>query len=120
MIPVGINGALNLDGIRSTGCIRRRGLDGNGDRRSILIEPNGRIRGLGRTVGIEPEVIQSAPAQCIRVLVLREGLRAPSQRGGGLIRSPDSVAKSGASLGAIVGDSRMIRQGMKSNVAHRN
>ena len=40
-------------------------------------EADRRVRSLWRTVGIETEIIQRAPAQRIGVWVLREGWRAP-------------------------------------------
>ena len=117
-VPGGVGGGC---GCR---CWRRitgiRALDPNGDGRSRLEEADRRIRSMRRTVGIETEIIQRAPTNGVRVLVLRKGLRAPAHRAGGLIRGPGSVAKSRASQGSIVWKSRMIKRRVKPKVAHRD
>ena len=59
----------------------------------VLKKANGRIRRLRWAVGIETEIIQGAKTNRVRVLVLRESLRAPAQRADGLIRGPGSIAK---------------------------
>ena len=91
----------------------------NGGWRPRFEEADGRIRSLRRIAGIETEVIQSAPTQRIRVLVLREGLRAPAQSIGGLTRSPGNVAKSRVALCSIGCKSGRIKRGMKPEIAHR-
>ena len=100
--------------------VRRRRLNCYGNWRSRLKETNRRIRGLRRLVGIETEVIQSAPANRIRVLVLGKGLRVPAQSARSLVRSPGRVAKSRVSLCSVVWKSRMIRRSVKPKVAHRD
>lgn len=89
----------------------------NSDRRACLEETDGRVHSLRRAIRIETEIIQRAPANRVGILVLRKSLRAPAQRAGGLILRPRSVAKSRASLGAVIGNSRMIRRSMKPNIA---
>src|SRR5882762_1277381 len=104
---------------RGTGT-RGRALDGNSDWRSRLEEADCRIRSLRRTVRIETEIIQSPEAGGVRILVLRKGLRAPTQSAAGLIRSPGRVAISRVSEGSIVCKSRRIKRCMKPQVAHRD
>ena len=106
---------LSANGVHGPG---EGALNGHGDRRASLEKSNGSVCSLRRTIGIETEVIQRPPANGIRVLVLRERFRGPTQRGGGLIRSPGSVAISGAPSGSIIGNSRMIQRGVKPEIAH--
>ena len=49
-----------------------RGLDCNHHRRTCFEEPDRGIGSIRRLIGIEPEVIQCAPANRVRVLVLRK------------------------------------------------
>ncbi len=100
--------------------IRRRALNPNGDWRPCLEETDRRVHSLRRTIGIETEVIQRAPANGVGVLVLRKSLRAPAQSAGGLILRPGSVAKSRAGLCSIIGNSRMLRRRMKPDIADRD
>jgi len=94
----------------------RRGLNCNHNWRSGLEEADRRI-GILRLIGIKPEVIQCAPANCVGVLVLRKGFGCPSYRIGNLSRSPRRAAKSGISQGAIVCPAWMLRRGVESDVA---
>src|SRR5262249_27923772 len=73
----------------------------------------GWVRGL---VGIKPEVIQGAKANCVGILILGKRFRSPSDRTSVLGNSPRSTAISSISLGAIVGPTGMLRRCMKIDV----
>ena len=88
--------------------------------RPCLEEADRRICSHGRTVGIETEIIQSPPTQRVRILVLLKGLRAPTQRVGGLTWGPDRVAVSSASLCSVVGNSRVVRRCVKLHIGQRS
>ena len=97
---------------------RSRALNPNDNGRSCLEEAERRIRTLGWSVGIEPEIVQRAPADRIRVLVLRESFRVPGQRTGSLRGWPRCAGVSRISHRPIVGPSRFLRGGMKSDITH--
>src|ERR1044072_1506966 len=64
--------------------------------------------------------MQRAPADGVRVLVLRERLRTPGQRARGLDRTPGRIAKACIPEGSIVGKGRMIARSVKADVAYGN
>src|ERR1043165_4585421 len=71
-------------------------------------------------VGIESKVIERAPANGVRVLVLGEGLRTPAYGADCLVRGPGSVAESRVPLGSIIGESGMIKRSVKANAGERD
>ena len=95
-----------------------RRLNGNRHRRSCFEEVDRGVCSLRRLIRIKPEIIQSAPANRVGILVLRKGLAAPRQRVGGLGRCPRRAAKSGISLGPIMSKSGMLRRRMKPDVTN--
>jgi hypothetical protein len=111
-------------GGRSRGCWgwRRtwdasRGLDNYLNWRTSLKEAYCRIRRIGPLVGVKPEVIKSAEANRVRVLISRKGLRAPGDRAGVLGNVPRCAAITGVSDRAIVREAWMLRRRVKSDVS---
>ena len=80
----------------------RRCLDCNRHRRTCLKEADRCIASLRRLIGIESEVIQCAPANRVRVLVLRDGFAAPCYRIGGLNNIPRRAVVTLIILGAVI------------------
>jgi hypothetical protein len=69
-------------------------------------------------VGVEPEVVKRAVANCIRILIGGKGFCAPCNRGWvGGIRIPWGAAIASVSLGAIMRKARMLRWRMKRDVS---
>jgi hypothetical protein len=70
-------------------------------------------------VGIEPEIIQCAPANRISVLIGRKGFRVPGDRGvpRHIIVFPRGAAIARISLGAIVKPAGMLRRRVKTDVS---
>jgi len=68
-------------------------------------------------IGIKPEVIQCTEANRVGVLIGRKSFRAPSNGFGVFGHIPRGAAKASVSLGAIMWPTRMLRRGMKSDVA---
>jgi len=97
-------------------------LDFNCHRRAGLKEAYCRVGDLRRLIGIEPEVIQRAPANRVGVLISREGFRVPGDRSVArlVIIAPRSAAISSVSLGAIVWPTGMLRRCVESNVTYVN
>src|ERR1043166_857689 len=119
-----VNGLRGSGWKRSGGRWRRRitgrSLDSNKNRPSGLEEADHRACRLRWLIGVEIKIIQNAPADGVRVLVLRERLRTPGQRARGLNRTPGRITKACISEGSIVGKARMIERSVKPNVAHGN
>ena len=95
-------------------------LDGYSHRRSCFEEVDRGVCSLWRLIGIEPEVIQCAPANRIRVLIVCKSISAPRQRIGSLIRRPWRAAISLTVQCAIVCPPGMLRRSVKSNVTDVN
>jgi hypothetical protein len=69
-------------------------------------------------IGVEPEVVKRAVANCIRVLISRKRIRAPSDRGWvGGINIPWRTAIAGVSYCAIMREAGMLRRRMESDVS---
>jgi hypothetical protein len=69
-------------------------------------------------IGVEPEVVKRAVANCIRVLIRRKSLRVPGDRGWvGGINIPWDAAIASVSLGAIMRKAGMLRWRMKRDVS---
>src|SRR5260370_16051514 len=92
-------------------------LDGSHDWHSGLKETDHSKFSLRRSVGIETEIIESAPADGICVWVLRKRLAAPSQRAARYHRCPGSAAVSRVSHGSIVCPSRFLGRRMKPYIS---
>ena len=73
-----------------------------------------------RLIGVEPEIIQRAPTNCVRVLVLRKRFRIPSNGTRSLSNTPWYAAVSSISLGAIVCPAWMLRRSVETDVAYIN
>lgn len=71
-------------------------------------------------IGIESEIIQRAPANCVGVLVLRERFAIPCQRVGGLGRRPRRAGISLAVKRTVVSESRLLRRCVKPDVSDVN
>src|SRR6202023_2562122 len=100
--------------------VRRWDLHRHGNRRAGLEEAD-RGACIGwRFIRIEPEVIERAPTNGIRILVLGKRLGAPGQSIGGLIYGPRRAAKSLVVLGAIIGERRTLRRGVKTDIVEGN
>ena len=95
-----------------------RSLNRNENRRPRLEEADHRIGRLRRPVGVETKIVQSAPANSVRVLILRERLRTPGQSTGSLGRTPGRIGKARVPQCSILGTSRMIGRSVKPEVAH--
>jgi len=91
-------------------------LNPNKRRRAGLKVANGCIGGIWRLIGIKPEVIQSAEANRVGILILRKSFRAPGDRACVLGNSPRCAAISSISLGTIMCKAGMLRRRMKANV----
>ena len=72
-----------------------RGLDCNHHRRTCFEEPDRGIGRLRRLIGVKPEVIQCAPANRVRVLVLRKRFTVP---GNGIWRLSNSPRRAAITL----------------------
>src|ERR1700751_5899635 len=70
-----------------------------------------------RLVGIEPEIIQCAPANRIGVLVLRKGFRRPANGIGRLSNRPWHTSVTLVVKGAVVCPARFLRWRMKVDIA---
>ena len=69
-------------------------------------------------IGIEPEVIERAPANRIRVLILRKRLGVP---GDGIARLSDTPWRAVVTmivLGAVICPAGLLRRRVKSDIAH--
>jgi len=104
-------------------CWRRQrnissGLNPNKRRRAGLKVAYRRVRWIGRLIGIKPEVIQSAEANRVGILILRESFRAPGDRACVLGNIPRGAAISSISLCAIMCKAGMLRRRMKANVRY--
>jgi hypothetical protein len=102
-------------------CWRRQwnvssGLNTNKRWRAGLKVAYHRICWVGRLIGVEPEVIQRAEANCIGVLILRKRFRAPGDRACVLGNTPRSAAISLAVKSAIICKGGMLRRRMKADV----
>src|SRR5262249_28131181 len=75
-----------------------------------------RIDTLWRLIGVEPEVVQCAPADRIRVLVLCERFAVPCYRIGSLSNTPRCAAVALIVERAIVRPAGFLRRRMKANV----
>src|SRR4029077_523321 len=97
-----------------------RGLDCNHHRRTCFEEPDRGIGRLRRLIGVKPEVIQCAPANRVRVLVLRKRFRVPGNGIWGLSNTPWRTAISSISLSSIVCPAGMLRRSVETDVAYVN
>jgi hypothetical protein len=69
-------------------------------------------------IGVEPEIVKRAEANCIRVLIRRKRFRVPGNRGWvGGINIPRCAAISGVSYCAIMREARMLRRRVKPDVS---
>src|SRR5439155_3937666 len=85
-----------------------------------LEKADGRVCSLRRLIGIEPEIIERAPANRIGVGIVRKSFRRPSQRIGSLSGSPRSAAKSSVVLCAVICPAGMLRWRVKPDVSDVN
>src|ERR1043166_3942770 len=100
--------------------IRRWDLDRHRNGRTGLEEANRCVSGRGRLVGIEPEIIERAPANCVRVAVLRERFAGPRHRIGRLSSCPPRAAEALVVAGPIVSECWTLRRSMKTDIAKGN
>ena len=77
-----------------------------------------RVGSLRWLVGIEPEVIQRAPANSLGILILRKRFCLPGYGASGLIDSPGGAAISMAIKSAVVWPARFLRRRVKSDVTN--
>jgi hypothetical protein len=96
----------------------RRRLDSNRHRRSCFEEVERGTCSLRWLVGIEPEVIQRAPANSVGILILRKRFCLPGYGGRGLIDR--SAAISLVIKSAVVWPARFLRRRVKSDVTNIN
>src|SRR6476469_1804712 len=75
-----------------------------------------RVSWIGRLVGIEPEVIQRAKANRVRVLILSKGFRAPGDRVCILHNSPRCAAITLIVERAVVWPAGFLTGGVKTDV----
>ena len=71
-------------------------------------------------IGIEPKIIQCAPANSIRVLILSECFAAPAHVASRLVRCPGRITETCVPLCSIVEKARMIQGRVKPQVTHSN
>ena len=71
-----------------------------------------------RLIGVKPEVIQCAPANGVRVLVLRKCFTVPSDGIGRLSHGPGSTAVTQAVKRAIVCPAGVLRRSVKPDVTY--
>ncbi len=95
-------------------------LDGNRHRRSCFEEVDRGICSLWRLIGIEPEVIQCAPANRVGILVLCKRFAVPCKRVGRLGRRPRRAYVTAVAYRPIVREARMLRRRVKSDVTDVN
>ena len=69
-----------------------------------------------RLITIEPEVVQRAPSNRVRILVLRESFTAPRNRIGALSNIPGRIAVTLVIFGTVIRPTRFLRWCMKTNV----
>jgi hypothetical protein len=69
-------------------------------------------------VGVEPEIIQRAPANRIGILIGRKSVRAPGDGACFLVNSPGCAAKSGVPQRAVMCPAGMLRRGMEIDVTN--
>ena len=114
---------------RSCRCRRRRWsgrgattrrLDRNHHRRACFEVPDCRIGTLRRLIGIEPEIIQCAPANRVGVLVLCKRFSVPGYGIGSLSNSPRRAAISLVVKRAVICPTRVLRRRVKSDVTDVN
>jgi hypothetical protein len=80
-------------------------------RRSCFEEVDRGVCSLRRPIGVEPEIIQRAPANSVGILILRKRFCLPGYGAGGLIDSPGSAAISLVIKSAVVWPARCIHAG---------
>ena len=115
-------------GTRSSACRRCSGwswcgtagrcLDCNRHRRTCLKEADRCIGSLWRLIAIEPEVIQRAPANRVRVLVLRERFSAPSNRACVLGNGPGRAAVTLIIFRAIICPTGLLWRSVEANITN--
>jgi hypothetical protein len=105
-------GSRRRSGCAVSGGRRDRGRHG----RACLKETDCRTVTLRRLVGVKAEVVECAPANRIRVLVLCKGFRAPGYGIRSLVHSPRSAAVALVVKRAIVRPTGLLRRRMKFDV----
>ncbi len=90
-----------------------RSLDDNTNLRAGFKEAYCCICRVWRLVGIKPEIVQCAKANCVGVLIGRKRFRAPGDRACVLGNIPRYAAKSSISQGAIVWPAGFLRRRVK-------
>ena len=101
----------------SRGSTPSRRLDRNHHGRSCLEVADRRIGTLRRLIGIESEVIQCAPTNRVRVLILQKRFGVPSYGIGRLSDSPGRAAVTVVVKRTIVWPARLLRRRVKSYIA---
>jgi hypothetical protein len=71
-------------------------------------------------IGVEPEIVQCAPADRIGVLVLRKCLAVPGYRTTGLSHSPRHAAVALVVRRAVICPARFLTRRVKADVANIN
>ena len=69
-------------------------------------------------IGIESEIVHCAEANGVCVRILGQGLAVPDQCARHLVWNPRIVAESCIADGSVVRETRMVRGGMKSDIAY--
>ena len=91
-------------------------LDQNRHRCAGLEESDGAIREIWRLVRIKTEIVESAKANCVRVLILRKSFCVPGNGACVLSNSPRHAAVSNISLCAIIRPAGVLNWRMEPNV----
>ena len=94
----------------------RRCLDRNHHRRACLEVADCRIGTLRRLIGVEPEIIQCAPANRVGVLILCKGFCVPRYGISSLSHSPRRAAVTLVVERAVVCPAGLLRRRVKADV----
>src|SRR5436305_1250416 len=84
-----------------------------------IFEESSSVR-LRRLIGVEPKVIQCAPANRVRIRVLSKRFRVPGNGIWGLSNTPRRAAISSISQSSIVRPAGVLRRSVKTDVAYVN